>query len=173
MPGLAIGERLEQLADLRAWALAHTLWVRIDDNEEAPFTLKDCLWMSHMPHRDSSGSPSHASDPPSHACQDKGSGDYVISAYVKEAVIDRDRHWLRELDPSLQPHMTVAAGRLHWRSKWRQERALYVTVPGSVFDKDTHSKNSDKNKWWHKAAGESGMHTTSPFLLRFLVENVW
>lgn len=119
-PGLALAQRLEQEARSRAWALEHTISVRIGENAEASYKLKDCIWRSAC---------LQSEQAPSKKERQK-SGVYTLEVYFKENVIDRDLEYLRELDPSLKADMTVAAGRL--RSAFEQCVTSHTTYTNEI-----------------------------------------
>jgi hypothetical protein len=186
---------LAQKSQVHEWGLEHKLQVLVDGEIEHEFKLKDSLGMSaakdHLEARDGGAQDvlilgdGDKKLMEEHHVSARASSKRRIQAYFKEKTLDRDMDYLRAVDPGITKSMTVATGRLFWHSKWDQDRALYVTVPSkrSSFY-NTHktvralrtARRHDSGKsqdWWSKPEIEPGMHETSPYLLRFLVEHIW
>ena len=165
------------------WALDHTLEVHFDGQKMNTFHLRKSLWMAGA--MDES-----QDDMEEHHVQSSVEelAEWKLEGYFKEKTLDRDMDYLRAVDPGITNSMTVASGRLYWHSNWDQERAMFVAVPSKrnrYYAPTTRNKtlpqtktptprdSFDSSEWWAKPAIESGMHETSPYLLRFLVEHIW
>jgi hypothetical protein len=169
-------DRLAWKSKVHEWGLGHSLQVLVDGKIVMhAFTLKDILGTSAAK---DDGKAQERDEREVEQGREGGEGPpWRIQAYFKEKTLDRDMDYLRAVDPGIMKDMTVATGRLYWPSKWDQDRALYVTVPSkrSAYynTQKTVRAPAKPEHWWSKPEIEPGMHETSPYLLRFLVEHIW